>query len=199
MRSWWHRSCAISHLWCRSYQGRQEQSIPRQQNSQGQGPRTAAEWTSAQTDAEQSSNVHDPQFQTRVLSLLSSMEQRLTVMESRSEGPATIEPWAERSLEGGEVTGGLNHPNLTLNSRARGSTSDDPEVSMMATLVEVLEETAQVVNAAFKTPLANTAKQALRRQFEAPKLDTTKYPKLDTVIFRRKSKMLTHSSLESTY
>ena len=53
----------------------------------------------------------------------------------------------------------------------------------MATLVEVSEKMAQVVNVAFKTPLANTGKQALRRQFGVPKLDTTKYPKLDTVTF----------------
>jgi hypothetical protein len=105
---------------------------------------------------------------------LARLEQRLAAMESRSEGPA-----AERLLDGGEASGGLNDPNLTL-SVVRGSTSEDlEEVSEMATLSE---ETAQVVNAAFKTPLANTARQALRRQFGVPKLDTTKCPKLDTVI-----------------
>ena len=93
-------------------------------------------------------------------------------MESKSEGPPTLEPWADRSLDGGEVTGGLNDPNLTLPG-GRGSTSEDTEeMSETATLVEVSEETAQVVNAAFKTPLANTARQALRRQFGVPKLDT---------------------------
>ena len=89
-------------------------------------------------------------------------------MESKYEGPPTLEPWAERLLDGGEVTGGLNDPNLTLPG-GRGSTSEDTEeVSETATLVEVSEETAQVVNAAFKTPLANTARQALRRQFGVP-------------------------------
>ena len=162
--------------------GRQEQSLPQQQTSQGQGPSTAAERTSAQSGAEQSSNPPDPQFQSRVMSLLSSMEQRLAAMESKSEGPPPLESWADRSLDGGEVTGGLNDPNLTLPG-GRGSTSEDTEeVSETATLVEVSEETAQVVNAAFKTPLANTARQALRRQFGVPKLDTTKCPKLDTVI-----------------
>ena len=102
------------------------------------------------------------------MSLLSSMEQRLAAMESKSEGPPTLEPWAERLLDGREVTGGLNDPNLTLPG-GRGSTSEDTEeVSETATLVEVSEETAQVVNAAFKTPLANTARQALRRQFGVP-------------------------------
>ena len=161
---------------------RQEQNLSRQQTSQGQGPSTAAERTHAQTETEQSSNPPDPQFQTRVMSLLSSMERRLAAMESRSEALATVESWADRSLEGGEVTGGLNDPNLTLQG-ARSSTSEDPEeVSETTTLVEVSEETAQVVNSAFKTPLANTARQALRRQFGVPKLDTTKCPKLDTVI-----------------
>ena len=162
--------------------GRQEQSLPKQQTSQGQGPSTAAERISAQPVAEQSSNLPNPQFQSRVMSLLSSMEQRLVAMESRSEGPPTIVLWAERSLEGGEVTRGLNDPNLTIPG-ARGSTSEDPEeMSETATFVEVSEETAQVVNVAFKTPLANIARQSLRRQFGVPKLDTTKCPKLDTII-----------------
>jgi hypothetical protein len=113
------------------------------------------------------------------MSLLTNMEQRLAAMESRSEGPAAVEPWAERLLDGGEVSGGFNDPNLIL-SVARGSTSEDlEEVSEMAT---PSEETAQVVNAALKTPLANTARQALRRKFGVPKLDTTKCPKLDIVI-----------------
>ncbi|MCG8622786.1 MAG: hypothetical protein MJE68_12420, partial [Proteobacteria bacterium] len=92
--------------------GRQEQSHP-QQTSQGQGPSTAAERTSALSVTEQSSNLPASQFQSRVMSLLSSMGQRLTAMESKSEGPPTLEPWADRSLDGGQVTGGLNDPKLT--------------------------------------------------------------------------------------
>ena len=55
-------------------------------------PGTGSQYSSradprSQIEKEQSSNLPVPQFQTRVMSLLSSMEQRLTAMESTSKSP----------------------------------------------------------------------------------------------------------------
>lgn len=73
----------------------------------------------------------------------------------------------------------MNNPHLTLPG-AKG----DNWGSETATPVEISEVTAQVANATFKQPLANTARQTLGKQFGIPKLDTTRCPKLDMVIKR---------------
>ena len=164
--------------------GRREQSLPRHLISQGQSPSTASERTFDRTETEKNSNPPNSQYQTKVISLI-SLEQRDSAMENRTGSPATpseVGSWTDMSAKG-EVTGGLNNPHLTLPG-AKG----DNWGSETATPVEISEVTAQVANATFKQPLANTARQTLGKQFGIPKLDTTRCPELDMVIKRNLSK-----------